>query len=150
MFVFNKYPVLTDGCLDLRVEREFDGDPPRGWAPSYDFRVDLHGSSQRVGSSQIILGQVQLGERSFVQVVSEAREARADVRGRSWGIGRANRIGDRGSVIAEVAQHATNHSAKVACRRPTAGGGDRGLNDVRGELRELRDQRRRFDPNVAK
>ena len=57
MFVFNKYPVLTDGCLDLRVEREFDGDPPRGWAPSYDFRVDLHGSSQRVGSISLRVGE---------------------------------------------------------------------------------------------
>ena len=56
MFAFNKYPVLTDGCIDLRVEREYDGDPPRGWAPSYDFRVDLHGRRERVGSISLCIG----------------------------------------------------------------------------------------------
>lgn len=56
MLRFKKYPLLTDGCMDLRVEREFQGDPPRGWAPSYDFRISLRGSGERVGGISLRIG----------------------------------------------------------------------------------------------
>ena len=59
MFVFTKYPVLTDGCIELRVEREYDGDPPRGWAPSYDFRIGLHGRRERIGSISLRVGETE-------------------------------------------------------------------------------------------
>jgi predicted acetyltransferase len=60
MFPFRKYPVLTDGCIDLLVEREYQGDPPRGWAPSYDFRISLHGCSERLGGISLRIGDTEL------------------------------------------------------------------------------------------
>jgi len=56
VFVFHKYPTLTDGCIALSVEREYDGDPPRGWAPSYDFRICLRDRDVRVGSISLRVG----------------------------------------------------------------------------------------------
>ena len=60
MFPFRKYPVLTDGRIDLVVEREYQGDPPRGWAPSYDFRISLHGSGERIGGTSLRIGDSEL------------------------------------------------------------------------------------------
>ena len=56
MFSFKKYPLLTDGEIDVAVEREFPGDSLRQWSPSYDFRISLHGRQERIGRVSLRIG----------------------------------------------------------------------------------------------
>ena len=56
MFPFKKYPILTDGEIDVAVEREFPGDPARSWSPSYDFRISPHGHRERAGRISLRIG----------------------------------------------------------------------------------------------
>jgi tagatose 1,6-diphosphate aldolase len=55
-FKFNKYPVLTDGVIDVWVEREVPGNPPNGRMPAYHFVISPHGSRERAGQIDLRVG----------------------------------------------------------------------------------------------
>lgn len=55
-FIFRRYPVLTDGELDLTVDKQIPGDQPRAWAPTYVFRITQHDRHDKVGSISLRIG----------------------------------------------------------------------------------------------
>jgi len=56
MFTFNPYPPLTDGEIDLTLERTFDGIPGTSWSPSYTFKISLHGQREKIGNISLRIG----------------------------------------------------------------------------------------------
>lgn len=56
MFEFNRYPILTDGEIDLIVERTFNGIPGTTWSPSYNFKICLHGKRGKIGNISLRIG----------------------------------------------------------------------------------------------
>lgn len=56
MIEFNRYPILTDGEIDLTLERTFDGIPGTTWAPSYNFKISLHGQREKIGNISLRIG----------------------------------------------------------------------------------------------
>ena len=55
-FTFRKYPVLTDGEIDLTVESEIEAQPERGLTPVYRFRISRHGETRKVGLIELRVG----------------------------------------------------------------------------------------------
>ncbi|MBT4498493.1 MAG: GNAT family N-acetyltransferase [Gemmatimonadetes bacterium] len=56
MLAFNSYPILTDGEIDLILERTFDGIPGTTWSPSYNFKISLHDKRGKIGNISLRIG----------------------------------------------------------------------------------------------
>jgi predicted acetyltransferase len=57
-FQFRSFGVLSDGVLDLVVEREEPADPARQHVPCYHFGIRLHGTATTVGRIALRVGSV--------------------------------------------------------------------------------------------
>jgi len=57
-FVFKKYPVFTDGEIDVSVEVEYPAKRKHGvmWPPTYYFKIMQHGSMERIGRISLGIG----------------------------------------------------------------------------------------------
>ncbi|MEX2683219.1 MAG: GNAT family N-acetyltransferase [Candidatus Sigynarchaeota archaeon] len=55
-FTFRKYPLLTDGEIDVVVEREARGNRLRGLVPAYHFKIMLHGKPEKIGRVDLRIG----------------------------------------------------------------------------------------------
>ena len=57
-FEFKKYPVFTDGEIDVAVEVEYPAKRNKGinWPPTYYFKIMLHGGIERIGCVSLALG----------------------------------------------------------------------------------------------
>lgn len=55
-FVFNTYPLLTDGEIDLRVAYKMPGEPAEDRAPAYHFRISQHSTGERIGTIDLRIG----------------------------------------------------------------------------------------------
>jgi predicted acetyltransferase len=58
-FEFRSFGVLSDGVIDLVVEREEPADPARGHVPSYHFGIRLHGTATAIGRIALRVGSVE-------------------------------------------------------------------------------------------
>ncbi len=52
------FDFLTDGVIDLVLEKKKPADPSKGHVPEYDYRVALHGSREKVGEIRLRVGNV--------------------------------------------------------------------------------------------
>ena len=57
-FEFTDLDRLTDGTIDLVIERKVPADRARGHVPAYHYAVTLHGTTQKVGQIRLRVGQV--------------------------------------------------------------------------------------------
>jgi predicted acetyltransferase len=57
-FEFRGWETLTDGVIDLVVERCEPADPARGHTPCYHFRISRHGATTPVGTIRLRVGSV--------------------------------------------------------------------------------------------
>jgi predicted acetyltransferase len=58
-FEFRGWETLTDGDIDLHVERCEPADPAKGDTPCYHFRISRHGSTVPVGAIRLRIGRVE-------------------------------------------------------------------------------------------
>jgi predicted acetyltransferase len=57
-FEFLDPGVLSDGGLDVVVEKTEPADPGRGYVPAYHFALAVHGSKEKVGEIRLRVGNV--------------------------------------------------------------------------------------------
>jgi len=57
-FEFKKYPVFTDGEIDVVVDQEYPAKHKKGvqWPPTYYFNILRHGSMERIGRLSLGIG----------------------------------------------------------------------------------------------
>jgi predicted acetyltransferase len=55
-FEFGDFDILTDGVITLAIDRKIPANPITGHAPSYQFNVMLHGSTGKIGSIRLRVG----------------------------------------------------------------------------------------------
>jgi predicted acetyltransferase len=58
-FEFRGWDTLTDGVIDLVVERCEPEEPARGHTPSYHFRISRHGETTPIGALRLRVGTVE-------------------------------------------------------------------------------------------
>jgi predicted acetyltransferase len=58
-FQFQSFGVLSDGVIDLVVEREEPADPARQHVPCYHFGIRLHGAASSIGRISLRVGRVE-------------------------------------------------------------------------------------------
>lgn len=57
-FVFKKYPVFSDGEIDVEVDYEMPATRRRGvaWPPTYYFKISRHGIQEKIGRLSLAIG----------------------------------------------------------------------------------------------
>jgi predicted acetyltransferase len=57
-FVFKKYPLFTDGEIDVVVEHEYPAKKEKGlqWTPTYYFKVMIHEQDEKIGRISLTIG----------------------------------------------------------------------------------------------
>jgi predicted acetyltransferase len=57
-FIFKKYPVFTDGEIDVVVDVEYPAKRSKGlsWPPTYYFKIMRHGCIERIGRISLSIG----------------------------------------------------------------------------------------------
>lgn len=56
MFEFKDFDYLTDGEIDLRIEAKLPADETKGYVPAYEYRITLHGLTERIGRISLRIG----------------------------------------------------------------------------------------------
>ncbi len=56
---FAELPRLTDGVIELELERAAPGDPVRAWVPAYHFRIKAAGDARTAGALDLRIGDTE-------------------------------------------------------------------------------------------
>jgi tagatose 1,6-diphosphate aldolase len=57
-FKFSERDLLTDGVIDLVVEKREPADPSKGYVPAYHYKVTVHGSAEKIGEIRLRVGNL--------------------------------------------------------------------------------------------
>lgn len=58
MFQFSDLDLLTDGTIDLVIEKRAPADPAKGYVPCYHYAITVHGRPDKIGSIRLRVGSV--------------------------------------------------------------------------------------------
>ncbi|MDR3596680.1 GNAT family N-acetyltransferase [Clostridium sp.] len=56
MFEFKNFDFLTDGEIDLKIEKKIPSNEEKGYVPTYRYRITLHNSNNSIGNIDIRIG----------------------------------------------------------------------------------------------
>jgi predicted acetyltransferase len=57
-FEFTDQDLLTDGVIDLAVEKKVPADPSKvGHVPAYHYKISVHGSEEKIGQVRLRIGE---------------------------------------------------------------------------------------------
>jgi len=56
MFEFKDFDYLSDGKIDLIIDKKVFGDDIKGYVPTYKYKITLHESSYKIGTISIRIG----------------------------------------------------------------------------------------------
>lgn len=56
MFTFKSFDYLTDGEIDLKIEKMLPSDNKKGYVPVYKYAITKHGQTNVIGSIDIRIG----------------------------------------------------------------------------------------------